>query len=315
VRKSGTISFGEAADKLIESMEPGWRNAKHRYQWRQTLNTYAAPLHATPVSQITTEQVLDVLKLLWVSKSVTAGRLRGRIERVLDWAKAHGHRVGENPARWKGHLANLLPRRQRLSRGHHPAMPVNDLPDFLAQVRAMDGIASKALEFTILTAARTGETLGARWNEVDFEEKLWVVPAQLMKAGREHRVPLSARVLRLLQELHEVRISDYMFPRLGTNRPLPNMALLRALQRAGITSDKASVHGFRSCFRIWAAESTTFPREVAEAALAHVNADRVEAAYQRSDLIEKRRKLMDAWAHFCAGSVARATVVPLIVRR
>jgi integrase len=282
-RKGGTITFGEVADKLIESMEPGWRNAKHRYQWRQTLKTYAAPLRTTPVSQITTEQVLEVLRPLWLTKSETAARLRGRIERVLDWAKAHGHRSGENPARWRGHLANLLPRRQRLTHGHHPSLPFSDLPGFMAKLRNMDGIGPLALRFTILTVARTGEALGARWSEIDFQQRVWVLPARRMKAGKEHRVPLSDHAVEILQEAHSLMASEFVFPGLKRGQPLSNMVMKRVLTRAGISSAVASVHGFRATFKTWASEWSTFSRELVEMALAHVNADKVEAAWRGCD--------------------------------
>jgi integrase len=297
-RKAGTMTFGEAADKFIESMEAGWANAKHRYQWRETLKTYAAPLRAIPVSRITTDDVVGVLKPLWLTKSETAGRLRGRIERVLDWAKARGHREGENPARWRGHLANLLPRRPRLSRGHHPAMPFAELPQFIAKLRSMTGVGRRALEFTILTAVRTNEALGAKWTEIDFEQQVWVIPAGRMKAGKEHRVPLSHRAVAILQELHELNVSPYAFPGLTRERPLSNLAMNRVLARAGISPAIATVHGFRSSFRDWAGECTAFPREIAEAALAHQVGDATERAYRRADALNKRRELMAAWARY-----------------
>ncbi len=314
-RKSGTMTFGEAADKLIESIEAGWRNPKHRYQWRQTLKAYAAPLRAIPVSQITTEQVLDVLKPLWLTKSETAARLRGRIEHVLDWAKAHGYRGGENPARWKGHLANLLPRRQRLTRGHHPSMPFSNLPEFMTKVRAMAGTGPRALEFTILTAARTGEVLGARWSEIDFQNKVWAIPARRMKAGKEHRVPLSDEAIKILQALHPLATSEFVFPGQKRSQPLSNMVMKSVLNRAGVSPAVASVHGFRATFKTWASERGSFSRELVEMALAHVNADKVEAAYLRGDLLTKRRKLMDAWAQFCSKPMARDTLVRLVARR
>jgi integrase len=314
-RKSGSITFGQTADKLIESMEAGWRNAKHRYQWRQTLTTYAARLRATAVSQITTEQVLDVLKPLWLTKSETAARLRGRIERVLDWAKAHGYRSGENPARWKGHLANLLPRRQRLTRGHHPAMPFSNLPEFMTKVRAMAGIGPRALEFTILTAARTGEVLGARWSEIDFQNKIWTIPAHRMKAGKEHRVPISDEAVKILQALHPLATSEFIFPGQKRGQPLSNMIMKSVLSRAGVNPSVASVHGFRATFKTWASERGNFFRELVEMALAHINADKVEAAYLRGDMLAKRRKLMDAWAQFCCRPIATDTVVQLVAKR
>lgn len=310
-RKAGTLTFGEAADRLIESVEAGWRNAKHRYQWRHTLMIYAAPLRATPVTEITTDQVLRVLKPLWLTKSETATRLRSRIERVLDWAKAHGHRNGENPAAWKGNLKDLLPalppKRKRIK--HYPAMPHAEVPTFTARLRAMAGLGARALELTILTAARTGETLGAQWSEIDFEEKVWVVPAHRMKADVEHVVPLSDRAVRILKDLSKLRTSEFIFPGIKHGQRLSGAVMKRVLERAGITADKASVHGFRSSFRDWAGDCTTFPREVAEAALAHMVGDDVERAYRRGDALEKRRKLMVAWANYCEPKAANVIAI------
>jgi integrase len=263
--------------------------------------TYAAPLRTTPVTEITTDQVLRVLKPLWLTKSETATRLRSRIERVLDWAKAHGHREGENPAAWKGNLKDLLPalppKRKRIK--HYPAMPYADVPDFMGRLRVMAGMGARALELTILTAARTGETLGAQWSEIDFEERLWIVPAHRMKAAVEHVVPLSDRAVRILKDLNKLRISEFVFPGTRHGRPLSSAVMKRVLKRMRISSDKASVHGFRSSFRDWAGDCTTFPREVAEAALAHLVGDDVERAYRRGDALGKRRQLMMAWASHC----------------
>lgn len=304
-RRAGNISFGEAADKYIEEMEPSWRNAKHRYQWRETLKTYAAPLRPTPVSQITTDRVLAVLKPLWLTKSETAIRLRGRIERVLDWAKAKHHRSGENPAAWKGNLKELLPllpaKRKRVK--HHPAMPFADVPAFMGKLQKQMGIAARALEFCILTAARSGEVAGAKWSEIDFAAKTWTVPGERMKAGLLHRVPLSGRAVAILREMEKLRTSEFVFPGAKDSRPLSDMALTQLLRRMGLD---VTTHGFRSSFRDWAGDRTAFPREVAEAALAHLVGDEVERAYRRGDALEKRRKLMVAWADHCepkAGNV------------
>jgi integrase len=296
-QKPATMTFSETATALIESMSPAWRNAKHRAQWAMTLNVYCAPMAGTPVADITTDDVLRVLKPLWLSKPETGSRLRGRIERALDFAKARGMRSGENPARWRGHLDALLPKRQKLTRGHHKAMAFDDLPEFSMQLRKMPGIAPAALEFAILTAARSGEVMGGQWSEVDLTARVWTVPATRMKGGREHRVPLSDRAVQILKAMQTRKVSEFVFPGSKPNRPLSVMALEMVLRRAKID---ATVHGFRSAFRDWAGERTAFARELAEAALAHLVGDQVERAYRRGDALEKRRGLMDAWAAFCA---------------
>jgi len=224
--------------------------------------------------------------------------LRGRIEAVLDWATVRGYRRGENPARWRGHLDKLLPARGKIQKVvHHPALPYSEIADFIAPLRSQEGIAARALEFLILTAARTGEIIGARWDEVDLNDKIWVVPGARMKAGREHRVPLSAAALAILKQMNEIREGDFVFPGGKKGKPLSNMAMLALLKRMG--RDGLTAHGFRSTFRDWAAECSSFPREVVEMALAHTIESKVEAAYRRGDLFPKRRKLMDAWARFC----------------
>lgn len=291
-------TFGEEADAFIEAMKPQFRNAKHIAQWEMTLRDYAAPLRPKRVDQITTADVLEVLKPYWLTKPETASRLRGRIERVLDAAKAKGHRSGENPALWRGHLDKLLPKRRKLTRGHHAAMPYEDVPAFVAELRQREAMAARALEFTILTAARSGETFGATWKEIDLEAALWIVPAKRMKAGREHRVPLTPRAVEILTELSQLGAEPdaYVFPGQKDGRPLSVMAMEMILRRMKINF---TVHGFRSAFRDWAGEETAFPREVAEAALAHVVGDETERAYRRGDALEKRRKLMTAWASYC----------------
>jgi integrase len=295
-------TFGECANRLIEAMRPSWRNDKHAAQWKMTLRDYAAPLRRLPVDKITTDDVLSVLKPLWNEKPETAARLRGRIERVLDAAKAQGQRSGENPARWRGHLDQLLPKRQRLTRGHHAAMGYTDVPAFMAELQARQATASLALEFTILTAARSGEVLGARWDEFDLDRAVWTIPASRMKAGREHRVPLSRRALKVVKAMHDARNGDFVFPGQKPGKPLSVMALEMVLRRMKIKD--VTVHGFRSAFRDWAAERTNIPNEVCEAALAHVIENKAEAAYRRGDLFDKRRKLMEAWAAYCATSKA-----------
>jgi len=291
-------TFGECADRVIEAMRPSWRNGKHAAQWEMTLREYAAPLRRLPVDTITTDDVLSVLKRLWHDKPETASRLRGRIERVLDAAKAQGLRRGENPARWRGHLDQLLPKRQRLTRGHHAAMGYADVPAFIADLQSRQATAALALEFAILTAARSGEVLGARWDEFDLDHEIWTVPAERMKSGREHRVPLSRRALKIVKALHEARDGEFVFAGQKSGKSLSVMALAMVLRRMKVAD--ATPHGFRSAFRDWAAECTNFTSEVCEAALAHVIENKAEAAYRRGDLFEKRRKLMDAWAAYCA---------------
>lgn len=287
------MTFGEAADAFIKGMSASWRNEKHQAQWEMTLRVYCESIRRKRVSDISTDDVLGILQPIWGTKPETASRLRGRIERVLDFAKARGLREGENPARWRGHLNLILPRRQKLTRGHHKAMPFKGLPSFMQRLRLSNGVSARALEFLILTAARSGEVLGMRWDEVDIDEMVWTVPAHRMKGAREHRVPLSPRAMEILGEMRDTRVSEYVFPGFKRDRPLSVMALEMILRRMQID---ATVHGFRSAFRDWVGERTDFPREIAEAALAHLVGDEVERAYRRGDALEKRRELMAAWA-------------------
>lgn len=301
VEEAKTPSFGTFADELIGTIESGFRNEKHIYQWKQTLgDAYCASIRKKAVDAVTTEDIVDILKPLWATKQETASRLRGRIEKVLDAAKARGWRTGENPARWRGHLDHLLPRRQKLQRGHQPAMPYEEVPAFVGRLRARNAVAARALEFLILTAARTGEVIGATWSEIDLASKVWTVPAGRMKAGREHRVPLSDRTFEILNEAAKLRESDaataYVFPSSRRGHPLSNMAFKQLLVRMGETGFVP--HGFRSSFRDWCGECTPFPREVAEAALAHIVGNSVEQAYRRGDALEKRREMMETWAVF-----------------
>jgi integrase len=296
-RDGGIPTFGEMADDVRETLSAGFRNEKHKAQWKSTLETYAAPLRGKPVDTITTDDVLTVLKPMWTTKAETASRVRGRIEKVLDAAKAKGFREGENPARWRGHLDHLLPRPSKLARGHHAAMPYEDVAAFVGQLREREATAALALEFCILTAARSGEVLGARWSEIDLDKKIWTVPADRMKPGRVHRVPLSARAVSILKHLARLKSGDFVFPGHSRGKPLSNMAMEMMLRR--MTIEDATVHGFRSSFRDWAGNVTTFPREVTETALSHVIGDKAEQAYRRSDALEKRRKLMEAWASYC----------------
>ena len=301
------MTFGDCADEYVKTMKPSWSNEKHASQWKMTLTEYAAPIRDLMVHAVDTPHILDVLRPLWQSKPETASRLRGRIERVLDSAKAKGLRSGENPARWRGHLDQLLPKRKRLSRGHHKALPFGDLSEFVKLLRAREATAALALEFTILTAARTGEVLGARWEEMDLEAGVWTIPAIRMKAGKEHRVPLSERAKAILEAVKAIRDGDLVFPGPKPKSSLSSMAMSMLLRRMKVD---ATVHGFRSTFRDWAAETSSFPHEVCEMALAHVIANKAEAAYRRGDLFDKRRKLMDAWAAFCEVQ-QEGKVVPL----
>jgi integrase len=312
-RQSEGATFGECADRVIEAMRPSWRNGKHAAQWEMTLRDYAAPLRRLPVDEITTDDVLSVLKPLWNERAETASRLRGRIERVLDAAKAQGLRGGENPARWRGHLDQLLPKRQKLTRGHHAAMSYAELPAFMDNLQARRAIAAQALEFAVLTAARSGEVLGAQWNELDLDRAAWTVPATRMKAGREHRVPLSPRALEIAKAMRRAPNGDFVFPGQRPGKPLSVMALEMVLRRMKI--EGVTVHGFRSAFRDWAAECTNFSNEVCEAALAHVIKNKAEAAYRRGDLFEKRRRLMEAWAEFCGKAQSNGKVVLMAARR
>ncbi len=299
-------TFGVFADELVKNLSHGFRNDKHKAQWAMTLTTHAAPLRKLRLDEIGTDDVLAVLQPIWQTKNETASRLRGRIERVLDAARAKGLRTGENPARWRGHLDKLLPKRQKLARGHHAAMPYPNVPAFVARLRGSETISALALEFLILTGARSGEVMGARWGEIDREARLWIVPAARMKAGREHRVPLTARALAILKAAEKVRTGDCVFPGQRRGEQLSVMALAMAMRR--LKADDVTVHGFRSAFRDWAGEATAFPREVAEAALAHVVGDATERAYRRGDALEKRRKLMAAWATYIEAKPATNVV-------
>jgi integrase len=292
-------TFGEYADEYLASHRIKFRNAKHAAQWRMTLETYGAAIRCLPVNAVDTEAVLGVLQPIWTTIPETASRLRGRIENILDAAKARGYRDGPNPATWRGHLKTLLPARQRLTRGHHAALPYEKLPAFMAELRARQSTAALALELCILTATRTGEALNAEWPEFDLDKAIWTIPAQRMKAGQEHRIPLTKRALAILADLWQARLphNDHVFPGNGRGKPLSSMAMamqLRRMKRGDIT-----VHGFRSTFRDWASEQTSFPHETCEHALAHRISDKAEAAYRRGDQFEKRRKLMEAWAAFC----------------
>ena len=290
-KKRAVPTFAECVKEFLAVNSPAWRNEKHKAQWAMTLgDAYCRPIRDKGVDKITTDDVLKILMPIWMEKAETASRLRGRIERVLDYAKVKGWREGLNPALWHGNLNHLLPARQKLQRGHHPAMPYKDLPAFMQDLRKREAVAALALEFLILTAARSGEVYGAVWDEFDLEAALWTVPATRMKAGREHVVPLSGSALAIVSRLQDVRTSDYVFPGQRTNRPLSTSAMEMLLRRMG--KGAYTVHGFRSSFRDWAGDLTDFPRDLVETALAHRVGDATERAYRRSSALEKRRKLM-----------------------
>ncbi|WON74448.1 tyrosine-type recombinase/integrase [Nitrosospira sp. Is2] len=297
-----SMTFLECATAYIKTHRSSWKNAKHADQWANTIKTYCGPVMGPlSVQEVDTGLVMKVLEPIWTEKRETASRLRGRIESVLDWATVSGYREGDNPARWRGHLENLLPSlNKKLRVKHHPALPFNQMGEFMESLRLQQGVAARALEFLILTAARTGETIGARWDEFDLKAGVWSIPASRMKAAVEHRVPLSKRTLEIILVLNQIKQSDYVFPGQKEGKPLTNMAMLELLKRMGRTG--LTVHGFRSSFRDWASECTNFSRDVCEMALAPTITNQAEAAYRRGDLIEKRRSLMEEWATHCAGS-------------
>ncbi len=315
VSEAKGMSFQQCAEQFVDAHRSGWRNSKHAAQWEASLKAYAYPkIGHLPVSAIDLGLVHDVLAPIWKKKTETASRVRGRIEAVLDWATVKQLRDGPNPARWKGCLDKLLPRRSKVQKVvHHPAIPYVELPAFMAKLRATEGTAARALEFTILTAARTGEVIGARLAEVKTTERLWVVPGGRMKAGKEHRVPLSARAVAALKAVERMDADTHLFPGRRAGTGLSNMTLLKLLER--MERDDLTVHGFRSTFRDWAAERTNYPREVVEMALAHALESKVEAAYLRADLFEKRRRLMDEWARYCASPAAQGRILPLRAKR
>jgi integrase len=317
VETAKSVTFEWCAVQYMAAHEAGWRNAKHRQQWHSTLSTYVYPIIGKlPVATIDTGLVMKIMTPIWTDKNETASRVRGRLEVILDWAKVNGHRAGENPARWKGHLAHLLPARSKVHKAEHlPALPWERMPEFMRQLRQQEGLAAKCLEFTILTGARSGESRGIPWEgEINTVDKLWIVPGRRMKLGQEHRVPLTARALAIIECMRSVRQNDYLFPGDKANDPLSDMALIEVIRRMNQAQRKAGLpqwvdpkqgnkevvpHGFRSTFRDWVDEATAFADWLAEAALAHAKGDKVEAAYKRGDALAKRRKLMEAWAEYC----------------
>ena len=311
--QASVITFSAAAASYIKAKTPEWRNAKHAEQWGSTLSTYAFPvigqLHVADIGQA---HVMRILEPIWTTKTETASRVRGRIENVLDWAKTKGYRTGDNPARWRGHLDKLLPKPEKVtSVEHHKAVPVDDVPGFYQALRQREGMAARALEFVLLTAARSGEVRGATWAEFDLAKGLWTVPADRMKARKEHRVPLSTAALALLNDLHRVEGTEFVFsaPRGGQ---LSDMALTAVMRRMAVA---AVPHGLRSTFRDWTAEKTTFPRDLAEKALAHTLASSVEAAYQRGDMFDRRRAMMETWADYLSTSTTTGNKVVQIGKK
>jgi integrase len=304
------LSFAECAELYVDSQAPGWSNPKHTEQWRNTLKNLAGPVIGhLAVDQVDTALVMRCLEPIWTTKTETASRLRGRIEAVLDWAAVRGYRKGDNPARWRGHLDKLLPRPSQVARvKHHPALPYTEVGAFMQQLRDDAGIACRALEFTILTAARTNEVIQARWSEFDLDRRSWVVPAERMKSKREHRVPLSDAAVAVLKAV-KGRSKRYVFPGHKRGSHLSNMAMMQVLKRLDRTG--ITVHGFRSTFRDWCAESTNYPSDVAEMALAHTLRDKTEAAYRRGDLFEKRARLMADWARYCSKPSEPAKIVAI----
>jgi integrase len=304
------ITFETCAKAYIDIHKDSWRNPKHIQQWTNTLTDYAYPIIGSlPVADIDVALVMKVFEqknkafqkgeIFWKARPETASRLRGRIEAILDWASVREYRQGENPARWRGKLEKLLPKRSKVrSIVHHSALPYDKISEFMGALADQPDVTARALELVIYTATRTSEVIGARWDEIDLKQKLWIIPANRIKAGREHRIPLSQPAVALFESRIENRTGEFVFPGRSLKKPMSNMALLALLRRMKRTD--ITVHGFRSSFRDWAAEQSNFPREVAEAALAHALKDKTEAAYQRGDFLEKRRQMMDAWAHYCA---------------
>lgn len=316
LEKAKSVTFKSCAQSYISQHQGTWKNPIHRKQWTTTLEEYVYPtIGSLPVGAVDTALIVKTLQQpiaiddekvsFWTARPETASRVRGRIERILDWARVSGYRDGDNPARWRGHLDHILPKKSKVKRvKHHAAMPYSELPAYMATLRANNSISARALEFTILTAVRTGDTIGGRWAEVEAEKRLWTIPAERLKGALDvrqddHRVPLSPAAWNILEGLHQE--NDFLFPGAVEKKPLSNMAMLNLLKS---THADLTVHGFRSTFRDWAAEETDYPNHVVEMALAHEIGDEVEAAYRRGDLLDKRRKLMEDWAAFCEGAIA-----------
>jgi len=309
------ILFEDATTKYIEAHRAGWKNAKHADQWTNTLTTYAFPVFGKlPVQNVDITLVLKVLEPIWATKNETASRLRGRIESVLDWATVRGYRQGENPARWKGHLDTLLAKPSKIQNvEHHAALPYQEIGGFMAELVKMEGIGARALEFAILTAARSGEVRGATWSEIDLDAGIWTIPAERMKMKREHRVALSARAVKLLKLMPHIDDSNLVFPGAKEGKPLSDMSLTAVLKRMGRAD--LTAHGFRSTFRDWAGDVTSYPRELAELCLAHRVGDQTEQAYRRGDGLKKRLRFMSDWAKYCGTVVPSVTDNVVAIRR
>jgi len=310
--KAKALTFRQCAEAYIASHRKGWRSEKHAQQWTTSLATYAYPVIGDlPVQAVDTQLVMRAIEQLWMEKPPTANRVRAQVEAILDWAKVRGYREGENPARWRGHLSNLLPKRSKVRPvKHYAALPYGEIPAFMAKLRTQEGVAARALEFCVLTAARIGEAVGAQRSEIDLAGKLWMVPAERMKAHREHRVPLSRRAMAIVAERLAANNDDFVFPGARGADALTQRTVSRLL--ATMRRGDATLHGMRSAFRQWAAEQTNVSREIAELALAHVTGSAVERAYQRSDLLEPRRLLMDRWSAYCEQSpTTMGEIIPL----
>lgn len=307
--RGAEITFAKAAAAFIDAKSLEWRNPKHTAQWAATLATYAYPtIGRMQVRDVALPQIINILEPIWQTKTETATRLRGRLEAILDWATVRGYRSGDNPARWKGHLDKLLASPKKLTRvKHHRAVDVADIGKFMTDLRQRDGVAARALEFAILTAARSGEVRGMQWDELEPATKTWTVPAERMKAGKEHRVPLSDKAMAIVDAMPKVDGNDFVFVSPRGNQ-LSDMSLTEVMRRMNVD---AVPHGFRSTFRDWAAERTNYPREVAEMALAHTIGNKVEAAYRRGDLFEKRRRMMEDWAAHCDHTEGQCKVIPI----
>lgn len=304
------VTFKECATQYIESNKSGWKCKKHESQWTNTLTTYAYPyIGDIPVQKIDVGMVMQVIEPIWQEKTETASRVRQRIEKILDWAKVRQYRTGDNPAQWRGNIENLLPKRSKVQKVQHfKAMPYVDVPDYFKTLRKAKSLSAKALAFTILTATRNNEVRESKWCEIDLDNGIWTIPEERMKAEKTHRVPLTQECLLILEEAKKYKVDDYIFPGLGENKPLSNQALLKTLKNQHPT---LTVHGFRSSFRDWCAEMTAYPREVAEAALAHTLGNATEAAYQRGDIFIKRRKLMNSWTDYCNTDNTTKKVIPI----
>ncbi len=293
------VTFPFCAEKYIDAHRHGWKSAKHAQQWTNTLAQYAYPIVGEmPIKNVDIALVLRILEPIWTIKTETASRLRSRLENILDWATTHGYRIGDNPARWKGHLENLLPKPSKVRKiEHHAALPYSQMHTFMKALRQHDSISALALEFLVLTAARTSEVIAATWDEIELKEKVWTIPANRMKAEREHSVPLSSRCIEILNKAIFIRQSDFIFPGGKVSKGLSNAAMDKLLQ-VTLNYD-CTVHGFRSSFRDWAGECTNYPRDLCEMALAHTIKDKTEAAYRRGEMLEKRRRMMSDWQRYC----------------